>query len=346
MSSRVHRSFVSGAAVLALTVVAHGDVLYVDAGATGSNTGTSWADAYASLQPALAAAAVGDEIWVAAGVYVPGSPGQTSESFRLKTGVMLLGGFAGGETSRTQRDWSFHPTVLSGDLGQDDTFGGGAWYQGWNIHTPNSAHVVIADGVDATAVIDGFTVRAGYAASTSEPGGGGMYINAASPTVRNCTFYRNLAGFNYGGGVFAYNSSPTFAGCTFYQNWVHLGQGGGAAVYGPGVGSFVDCVFTENYCNSGSGGAEGQGGGLSVWSATSASVTRCTFQYNQASQFNGAGGYELARGGGVSCFLTPSRYATAYSATTLPRRAPGSLFGMRQPSSTARSGTTLSMRRY
>ncbi len=47
-------------------------ILYVDSDASGRKDGSSWADAFDSLTAALAAAAPGDQIWVASGVYKPG----------------------------------------------------------------------------------------------------------------------------------------------------------------------------------------------------------------------------------------------------------------------------------
>jgi hypothetical protein len=40
---------------------------FVDADATGANTGVSWTDAFVDLRDALAAATSGDQLWVAGG---------------------------------------------------------------------------------------------------------------------------------------------------------------------------------------------------------------------------------------------------------------------------------------
>src|SRR5690349_3090286 len=93
-------------AVLALqaTSAATAGVIYVRASAAGSNDGTSWTNAYVSLQAALEDADNGDEIWVAAGTYTPAvPPGPRSVAFELNRGVALYGGFAGTETGLEQR---------------------------------------------------------------------------------------------------------------------------------------------------------------------------------------------------------------------------------------------------
>jgi hypothetical protein len=83
-------------------------IVYVDASATsGADDGTSWSDAFqgpSGLRRALAAAASGDEDWVADGTYLPTLSGVRTRSFDLKTNVKLYGGFVGGETSLSQRD--------------------------------------------------------------------------------------------------------------------------------------------------------------------------------------------------------------------------------------------------
>jgi hypothetical protein len=99
-------------------------VLFVNHAAGGANDGTSWADAFVSLQDALAEARSGDEIWVAAGVYRPDQgvgiiSGDRGASFELKNEVAVYGGFAGGEERREERDWEVNATVLSGDLLQN-----------------------------------------------------------------------------------------------------------------------------------------------------------------------------------------------------------------------------------
>lgn len=285
-------------------------VIYVNAAATGANDGSSWTDAFADLQNALAAAQPTDEIWVAAGTYTPGRPDDAVSSFVLRSGVALYGGFAGDETTLPQRDWDAHPTILSGDVGHDDVYSGGAWYQGWNINTANSGHVVDGGGVDATAVLDGFTVTAGSTGPVGTPAGhplmygSGLYVVAGSPTVRHCTFTRNVAAFAAGGAIYCRDGAPSITHCRFVQNRVHLGNGGGIAVAGNAVPTISDCEFSENRvtCESGS---TGQGAGLSIGfldAPLEVVVARCTFSSNVAVTFYAVGGYEIARGGGISNF--------------------------------------------
>ncbi len=83
-------------------------ILYVDDDATGLNDGSSWKNAFVCLQNALAAGVSGDEIRVAQGIYTPDrrvvltrfgqsivASADREESFQLKAGVVIRGGYAG-----------------------------------------------------------------------------------------------------------------------------------------------------------------------------------------------------------------------------------------------------------
>lgn len=82
---------------------ARGQVIYVRSVSSGSNNGTSWANAYGSLQSALSAATSGKQIWVAKGTYKPTAGTDRTVSFQMKSGVKIYGGFAGTETLIGQR---------------------------------------------------------------------------------------------------------------------------------------------------------------------------------------------------------------------------------------------------
>ncbi|MEQ8705555.1 MAG: LamG-like jellyroll fold domain-containing protein, partial [Phaeodactylibacter sp.] len=92
-----------------------GSVLYVDADASGTNDGSSWANAFTDLQDALSLAASCpnvEQIWVATGTYKPsayptpctGCAVPRDYTFQLQDGISLYGGFAGTETMLSQRD--------------------------------------------------------------------------------------------------------------------------------------------------------------------------------------------------------------------------------------------------
>ncbi len=137
-----------------------GAIVYVDKDAAGLNDGSSWTDAFTDLQEALewATCAGVDEIWVADGTYLPTGGSDRSVSFQLVNGVTLYGGFSGMETSAADRDSLGGGTILSGDIGQP------------GFDEDNSYHVVVGSGTDSTAVLNGFTVTAGYADGSDTDG--------------------------------------------------------------------------------------------------------------------------------------------------------------------------------
>ncbi|MFP4622006.1 MAG: T9SS type A sorting domain-containing protein [Bacteroidales bacterium] len=89
------------------------NLIYVDSASTGKADGTSWNDAFTSLQAALDVASPRDTIWVATETYKPlkdadGNSFHTddqTETFQLEDSVFIYGGFAGTETELAERDY-------------------------------------------------------------------------------------------------------------------------------------------------------------------------------------------------------------------------------------------------
>ncbi len=252
----------------------------VDARARGQNNGMGWADAYTELQDAIAAAKPDAEIWVVAGTYKPDrGTGDRTATFHLKSGVALYAGFAGGETRRHERDPARNKTILSGDLKGNDG-------PGFVNNSDNSLHVVTGSGTDATAVLDGFTITGGNAGigsrrgSKPEHAGGGMYSDAGSPTVTNCTFRGNSANNDGGAMCNANGSGPQIARCVFERN--RASNDGGAIRNAASSPVLVNCVFRGNMA------AASHGGAVSNMMNASPTLANCLFLGNSASNHGGA----------------------------------------------------------
>ncbi|MEN6308004.1 MAG: chitobiase/beta-hexosaminidase C-terminal domain-containing protein, partial [Anaerohalosphaeraceae bacterium] len=290
--------------------IVYGDgskVIYVNASATGANTGESWVDAYTSLQMALDMSAGGTEIWVAAGTYKPtkvvGGTGERFKSFQLKNEVSLYGGFNGTEVSLNQRNWTVNKSILSGDLNRNDNDN---LSPSEPTRQDNCYHVfnhLSGTELNASAVLDGFTVSGGNGTG-SYYYGGGMYNDHCSPTITHCTFQSNSsAGATFGGGaILNYNkSNPMIDHCVFTRNYSSVGGG----IYNSSGSNpkILNCTFHGNSASDGGGiynnssnstiadtffigNVASAGGGMYNRSFNS-TVTNCIFADNVASSGGG-----------------------------------------------------------
>jgi hypothetical protein len=281
---------------------AQGTTIFVDDSSTCTLAcGGSWTMAYPKLQDALAAAQAGDQLWVAQGVYFPDEgQGLTDNdrtlSFTLKNGVKLYGGFFGNESTLAQRDPAVNPTILSGDIDKNDE---------GTIVGNNAYHVVASTGMDSSAVLDGFVITAGLANGPGQyVNGGGMYNQAASPTLVNLTFRRNAAN-TYGGGMYTMGGSPSLTNVTFEDNTAQTGGGGmynsehsnptlanvsfsgNTAGFGGGMYNSEHSNPTLANVSFSSNTAQDAGGGIFNYVNSSPMLTNVTFTGNAAQSFGG-----------------------------------------------------------
>lgn len=252
-------------------------IIHVDQSVSGgANNGTSWSNAYTSLQTALTSAVAGDAVYVAKGTYRPDDgSGLRTATFQLKSGVSLIGGFAGhGAPNPYARNITGTPSVLSGDIGNP------------GLKNDNSYHVLNGSGVNSSAVLDGFTIVDGNATGTAPNDvGGALYVSGGSPTIRACRFTNNSAVASGGAVQLVSSNGPHFSDCSFIGNETTSGNGAGVYAFSSTV-TFTGSSFVDNY-------ASVSGGGLSTIAGT-LSLTACSFLDNSA----------LIQGGGIHAFFT------------------------------------------
>ena len=309
----VHRALCSASIALAalgaanagdvdLDIVAHfistpNTVIYVKADATGEANGSSWADAYPTISPAIAAAANGDTISVAKGVYV--------ERISIPKSLTLYGGFPGVSMDETpaDRDPEIYQTVVTPSSAAQTT---AVWQHvvpdmdNYTFTTANTTTKLIAS--DGTVNLPAFTGDYDSYASSAPVSAtmlsidgpytnrvDGLWIvngtqwllsgNNAVTTVANCNFICGGAGPSIQG----YNASKAIGkylcltNCLFFGAKMSAQRGGFLMSRG---GDFVidDCRiagFVNNANNSAYGGCV-----VYYWSGTENFLWRnCTFTH-------------------------------------------------------------------
>jgi hypothetical protein len=222
--------------------------------------------AYATIQAAIDAAANGDIVLIADGLYT--GDGNRDIDF-------------GGKAITVRSEKGPDGCII------DCAGSQGSFRRGFYFHCE--------EGPDS--ILDGLTIKNGYAYS-----GGGVYCDgSASPTLTNCIIKANTAEHE-GGGLYNYSGSGTLRDCTFISN--SAGQDGGGMQNDEGGPHLVGCVFMANVagdeggglCNEDSnpsprgamltncvfaGNSSNDGGGISS-DRSSPVLVNCTFTRNHA----------------------------------------------------------------
>lgn len=269
-------------AAITLLCVAEADAAryYVKDSIESSGSGLNWAEAKKTVAEAVDLTTNTDEVWVAAGTYIANS---TDPVLTMKSEVAIHGGFAGTETSLSQRNIAANPTILDGA----------------NL----SNHVVVADNIDS-GVLTGFIIQRGN--NTTSPPGAGMYINLCWPPLRitDCTIQSNRGRM---GGVYIADSTVTMDHCAVVNNRTTTTGPGGIYVPSGTQLTLRNCAIAGNqgytggglyitngsvclaYNSSFSGNVALNGGGICSTNAQT-KLDNCLITGNKATQ-KGAGMY-------------------------------------------------------
>lgn len=243
------------------------DHVFVNAAATGGNTGASWADAFTSIQAAInyaAKCANVKQIWVARGTYRPSLGTDRERTFRLVGDLALYGGFAGTESALSERNPLVNETALSGDLGVAGN------------RNDNAFHIITVTDPLSKIRVDGFRISFGNANGTgNQANGGAIWIENTAPIIANCRFEDNTATGDGGAIAVAGTAAPFIQQSTFINN-SSTANGGAIGLLGGGY-RLVQSTFINNRALNGAAVVMGVG-----------SYANLTFQGNQATEKGGA----------------------------------------------------------
>lgn len=232
--------------------------IYVNWYAEGNSTGSSWENAFTTLDEALLLADENlgaTEIWIASGDYTP----IFFESYTIRSNLSLYGGFAGFEKTLAERDPASYPTNLYGDP--------------YGYYT---THVVVLDHAAPGTVFDGINILDGYVEGDT---GAGILVLGGSPTINNCVIAENYA--DAGAGVSILSGSCTLTDCIFYDNFSQSGDGGAIRTSGPGSLNLTRCWFFYNVAVEVQPGL-GRGGAVFNDVGSALTVKQCYFEENGA----------------------------------------------------------------
>ncbi len=286
--------------------------IYVDTAGCDSSAGTSWASAVATVQRGvdLAWNAGGGEVWIAGGTYAILWP------VELGPFISLYGGFAGNESSLSQRNWQANQTILDG------------CYLTWPILYAKVGGSVVLDGFTVTdAAAGGFSMAFSFTAATianasiSNNLSSGIVCSCCSlVTIEDNAIAQNSAPtVDSGGGIYCYGALYGIGETVNISHNTISGNSGGAAgggIYCQGLTANVDSNLIEyNFCAPADSASGTYGGGLAIWETFDSSVTNNIFAYNSTNASaeqpitQGQGGGGIYANGNVGLCIANNTFA-------------------------------------
>jgi len=227
--------------------------VYVAPTGDDDNDGSSWGSAYRTLQKALQRAlpSATEAIWIAEGRYVPDQgpvviDDDPSTAFRLVNDVDLYGGFEGTESSRAERNAAAHPTILSGDIDNNDADpnNDGITADAADIQGSNSYNVLTGGNLSQQVRLDGLVLTGGDARNTTsffENTGGGLRLRQSNVLGVDLRLLGNKAGS--GGAIYGDTGSTT----ALYNSILHGNEAAtGSGYSGDGEIDFTNSVLVRN----------------------------------------------------------------------------------------------------
>ncbi len=220
--------------------------IYVNVNATGSNDGTSWNNAYLSIQDALNDTSPND-IWIASGTYYP-SEQALGSYFNMWTQHNMYGGFEGSETSLDDRDLVNNEVIINGDFNNDDDL------TNFNLNrTDNAIHLLVIEQGLEPVTIDGIHFWGGATSLDSDLEDfytrGGAVLSFGSININNCHFENNVS--ISGAAIYtAFTSNNSISNCNFFRNR-GVSQSAGILLNECTNSTITSCKFQENLATRG-----------------------------------------------------------------------------------------------
>ncbi|RNC86406.1 MAG: T9SS C-terminal target domain-containing protein [Winogradskyella sp.] len=209
-------------------------IIYVDQNATGSGDGTTWANAFNTIQEAIHlinnTCTTVDEIHIAEGSYLEGSQLNINKAMTIKGSYPSGGGIQDFENNPTMIDGNEIHRVINASHTTGILFLEGITVQNGRVSDDGGGIYTSGDlDLNNVKILNNKAESTIFSSTINvTTNGGGIYANQANITLNNSTVNSNMISslsgdaspFAYGGGIYITNGDITLTNSTVNDNTV------------------------------------------------------------------------------------------------------------------------------